>query len=150
MPRGLKRKKAQCCINAFPPRITQRSRESQWLWDVEVRYTTSTSWESHRTWSGTQPASSALSAASTWTRPALVSSGTERLTVREIMQGTTSTILRNFYLFIIVHLLLLFFVVVLFWGFFGGCFFFTFLNLYRPCVGLLKRKWWIWEATEMT
>lgn len=67
--------------------LTQRSRESPCVWAVEVRYTTSTSWESPRTWSGTQPASSVQSAASIWTRPALASSGTGRLTVKETMQG---------------------------------------------------------------
>lgn len=67
--------------------LTQRSRESPCVWAVEVRYTTSTSWESPRTWSGTQPASSVQSAASIWTRPALVSSETGRLTVKETMQG---------------------------------------------------------------
>lgn len=43
-----------------------------------------------------QPASSAQSAASTWTRPALASSETERLTVKEIMRGRSLRQLSEF------------------------------------------------------
>lgn len=66
---------------------SQRSQQSQCVWAVEVKYTTSTSWECPRTWSGMQPVSSVQSATSIWMRRALVLFGMEKPTVKGIMQG---------------------------------------------------------------